>query len=218
MDYERLKTRQRQERDRWPESLSLRVHRALSWPNRAEQLGEQDDLDGQFIFLWVAFNAAYATEIDEKYRESEQQTFRAFLEKLTGLDAAQKRFDALVWTEFPKSIRVLLENRFVFADFWHWQNGSLADLRAAQPAGARRGDVGLVGQSGAAPRLHAVHGQAGAGRDRGDDGPPRDAVGAGVLSGGEVTAAKPTPNINVSDRFAPGRADGRHSRGKPRAG
>ena len=127
MDYEQLKERQRKERDGWPESLGLRVHRALSWLARAEQLGAQDDLDGQFIFLWIAFNAAYATEIEEKYRESEQQTFRAFLEKLTELDKAHKRFDALVWTEFPKSIRVLLDNPYVFADFWKAQNGSLPE-------------------------------------------------------------------------------------------
>jgi hypothetical protein len=145
VDYERLKSRQRQERDAWPENLGLRVHRALSWLNRAEQLAEQDDLDGQFIFLWVAFNAAYATEIDEKYRESEQQTFRAFLEKLAGLDAAQKRFDALVWTEFPKSIRVLLDNRFVFADFWNWQNGSLpeTEYKAKFAAANRAAHVAL---------------------------------------------------------------------------
>jgi hypothetical protein len=129
MDYEALKTRQRTERDAWPENLGLRVHRALSWLGRAEKLDAQDDdLDGQFVFLWVAFNAAYATEIDEKHqRESEQQTFRAFLQKLSELDASRKRFDALVWTEFPKSIRVLLDNRYVFADFWQWQNGTLPE-------------------------------------------------------------------------------------------
>jgi hypothetical protein len=115
MEFERLKERHRAERGPWHPNLSLRVHRALSWLNRAEQLAEQGDVDGQFILLWIAFNAAYATEIDEKYRESEQQTFRGFLEKLTELDAAKKRFDAMVWTEFPKSIRVLLDNQFVFA-------------------------------------------------------------------------------------------------------
>jgi hypothetical protein len=125
MDYLRLKDRHRAERGPWHPNLSLRVHRALSWLHRAEQLAEQDDTDGQFILLWIAFNAAYATEIEEKYRESEQQTFRGFLEKLTGLDAGTKRFDALVWTEFPKSIRVLLDNQYVFADFWKFQNGSL---------------------------------------------------------------------------------------------
>jgi hypothetical protein len=127
MNYEQLKTRHRAERESYHPNLSLRVHRALSWLNRAEQLGLQSDMDGQFVFLWIAFNAAYATDIDEKYRESEQQTFRGFLQKLTALDAKEKQFESLVWQEFPKSIRVLLDNQYVFQDFWKFQNGSLAE-------------------------------------------------------------------------------------------
>jgi hypothetical protein len=127
MNHDRLKERQRAERHAYPENLGLRVHRALSWLHRAEQLDRGGDLDGQFLFLWIAFNAAYATDIEEKHRESEQNTFRAFLDKLTELDAGHKRFDALVWQEFPKSIRVLLDNPFVFADFWKFQNGSMAE-------------------------------------------------------------------------------------------
>lgn len=127
MEHERLKERQREERGGWSESLGLRVHRALSWLHRADQLERADDIDGQFIFLWIAFNAAYATDIDEKYRGPEQQTFRGFLEKLTQLDSSQQRFEQLVWSQFPGSIRVLLDNRFVFADFWKSQNGSLPE-------------------------------------------------------------------------------------------
>jgi len=127
MQFERLKERQRKERHAYPENLGLRVHRALSWLHRAEQLAHGDDVDGQFIFLWIAFNAAYATEIDEKYRGSEQQAFRAFLEKLTALDAGQRRFELLAWQEFPRSIRVLLDNRFVFADFWKAQIGAMTE-------------------------------------------------------------------------------------------
>ena len=37
------------------------------------------------------------------------------------------RIAELVWTEFPKSIRVLLNNQYVFQDFWHFQNGCLAE-------------------------------------------------------------------------------------------
>jgi len=32
-----------------------------------------------------------------------------------------------VWNEFPGSIRVLLDNQYVFADFWKAQNGSLPE-------------------------------------------------------------------------------------------
>ena len=63
MQFQLLKQRHRQERDAQYPDLRLRVHRALSWLDRAEQA---DDLDGRFIFLWIAFNAAYATEIDER--------------------------------------------------------------------------------------------------------------------------------------------------------
>lgn len=124
MDYESLKKRQRAERHAHGANLGLRVHRAISWLHRAEL--QQDDPDGRFIFLWIAFNAAYATEIDEKYRLSEQETFRGFLQKLIELDG-QGRIAALVWTEFPGSIRLLLDNKFVFQDFWSFHNGVLTE-------------------------------------------------------------------------------------------
>jgi hypothetical protein len=125
MDHKALKERQRAERDGYPPNLTLRVHRALSWLDRAEQL--QGDPDGQFIFLWIAFNAAYATEIDDRYRLSEQRTFREFLQKLADLGAARGRIEELVWREFPGSIRLLLDNPYVFQDFWSSHNGSMPE-------------------------------------------------------------------------------------------
>ena len=37
----------------------------LSWLHRAEQC---EDEDGRFIFLWIAFNAAYAQDLAEPIR------------------------------------------------------------------------------------------------------------------------------------------------------
>ena len=172
MQYERLKATASGGAGAVASESELRVHRALSWLDRAEQLGAEGeshatndstgsagraasgagersatDTDVQFILLWIAFNAAYATEIDEKYRESEQQTFRGFLEKLTQLDVAQQRFEQLVWQEFPRSIRVLLDNRFVFADFWKFQNGSLPEAEWQRSfAAANRAAHAAVGK------------------------------------------------------------------------
>lgn len=56
-----LKQPHRLVRDKHPANLTPRIYRALSWLNRAEQA---DDADGRFIFLWIAFNAAYAQEIE----------------------------------------------------------------------------------------------------------------------------------------------------------
>jgi len=121
MDYERLKRRQRQERESYHPNLDLRIHRALSWLQRAEQA---EDLDGRFIFLWIAFNAAYANDIDDRARLTEQWLFRQFIDNLCRLDR-QQRIGALIWREFPGSIRVLLNNPYVHQEFWAYHNGKI---------------------------------------------------------------------------------------------
>jgi Apea-like HEPN len=119
-NYARLKERHRRERDAWPAAHSLRVHRSLSWLRAAES--RRADPDGRFIFLWIAFNAAYSVPIDEDGRFSERGAFRTFLGRLLERDP-QGRIAALVWQEFGASIRGLLENRYVFQDYWDFQNG-----------------------------------------------------------------------------------------------
>ena len=116
-----LKQRHRQVRDGHPTSLTLRVHRAMSWLNRAEQA---EDVDGKFIFLWIAFNAAYAQELDDSDRTSDKATFTAFLQKLCDLDIS-KRIDELIWKEFSGSIRTLLNNPYVFHLFWEFQRSRI---------------------------------------------------------------------------------------------
>ena len=123
LDYTALKGRQRAERENHPEGLALRVHRALSWLDRADQC---DDLDGRFIFLWIAFNAAYAQEIGDQQRPDEQRTLNRFLKKLVDLDKDDVLYQ-LLWQEFSGSIRVLLDNKYVYQPFWDHQNGRIPD-------------------------------------------------------------------------------------------
>ena len=128
MLHEQLKDKQRKLRDNFPEGLALRVHRALSWLNKSEQC--HDDLDCQFIFLWVSFNAAYAQDT-ECLNFNETQSFSHFLEKLDTLDS-QNRIYNLLWHEFPKSIRILLSNQFVFQPFWQFHNGQIEEKEYKQ--------------------------------------------------------------------------------------
>lgn len=115
-----LKARQREIRDSFSTALGLRVHRALSWLNRAEQ--EAEDHDARFIFLWIAFNAAYANDIHDRSNFSERSLFSNFIGRLVELDNDKLLYNT-VWQEFPKSIRLLINNKYIFQPFWDHQNG-----------------------------------------------------------------------------------------------
>lgn len=143
MNHDTLKQRHRALRNGYPPRLNLRVHRALSWLKRSEMA---EDDDGRFIFLWIAFNAAYACEIEEHCRLSEQATFMDFFERLCALDAG-KCIDNLVWTEFSGGIRVLLDTPFVFQSFWDFQAGKLdeAEWKVRFEKGKKTAQQALAG-------------------------------------------------------------------------
>src|SRR5690554_1769377 len=117
-NYQHLKDRQRKERETHPESAALRIHRALSWLNRAEQC---EDLDGRFVFLWIAFNAAYANELGE-ISVSESELFDNFLKRLIDLDKNKNLYN-VVWEQYTSAIRVLLDNQYIYQPFWNHHNG-----------------------------------------------------------------------------------------------
>ena len=114
-----LKEKQRLLRSDFPQSLTLRVHRAISWLGRAEK--EADDADVQFILLWIGFNSAYGSDISAAIN-SERGTFKAYFDALVRLDV-DGRIQAIVWKRFPHEIRMLLKNKYVFAPFWKHHNG-----------------------------------------------------------------------------------------------
>lgn len=145
-----LKARQRQEREHYSEDLGLRIHRAISWLNRAEQC---DDLDGRFVFLWISFNAAYSNELAGiSIAESEQ--FRGFLSKLVELDTQQKLYNT-TWQKYTSAIRVLLDNQYVYQPFWNhhnriagfddWEKHFKANKQAANIALANKDTAAVLG-------------------------------------------------------------------------
>jgi hypothetical protein len=124
LDHASLKARQRKIREGFPTSLSLRVHRALSWLGRAEQ--ETEDQDARFIFLWIAFNAAYANEILDRQTFTERKLFLGFLNRLIESDEKQLLYH-LVWGEFSGPIRLMIDNQYIFQPFWDYHNGQLSE-------------------------------------------------------------------------------------------
>ena len=106
-------------------AFTLRMHRSLSWLQRAQAAGGDDDV--AFMCLWIAFNAAYAQDNGgHTDNASERQSFRTFVAEACRLDA-DKALPALVWQVFPGPIRVLLDNQYLFQPFWEALNNPRAD-------------------------------------------------------------------------------------------
>jgi hypothetical protein len=121
MNHTALKEKQRAIRAGFPETMGLRVHRSISWIGRAEACC--DDHDARFIFLWIAFNAAYADEREfQSVVAGERAAFVDYFGKLVPRDEEQRIYKAL-WQRFSGPVRTLMENRFVFNPFWQHQNG-----------------------------------------------------------------------------------------------
>ncbi len=127
--HDRLKDRHREIRDGLPQAVSLRTHRALSWLRRAD--AEQEDADARFIFLWIAFNAAYANEIHDRASFGERRLLSGFLRHLTEVDEDRLLYQT-VWEQFPRAIRLLIDNRYVFQPFWDYKNGRLDEAEWQQ--------------------------------------------------------------------------------------
>lgn len=95
------------------EHSRIRIHRAISWLARAE--AEEKDLDARFIFLWIAFNAAYAQEFG--FETTERRLLGDFLLKLLAVDG-ERRLHRIVFEKYSGPVRLLIDNRYVFEPFW----------------------------------------------------------------------------------------------------
>lgn len=109
-----------QNRENFHQDFNLRIHRALSWLDKAASC-ENDDT--AFISLWIAFNAAYANEIGSQ--TGDKNSFQEFLYQVCHLDDSEKRIYDLIWNRFSGSIRLLLDNRYVYQSFWDYHNGNI---------------------------------------------------------------------------------------------
>lgn len=148
MSVSAMKARLKRDADKYPESTRIRLHRALSWLGRAER--EAKDPDAAFLFLWIAFNAAYAREFGQG--ENERQRLTEFITTLLAEDR-DKILHTLVFQQFSGPIRTLIGNKFVFEPFWRalrehdssnrWETSFTSSHKAAL-ASIMQGDTATV--------------------------------------------------------------------------
>ena len=115
-----------------------RMRRADSWLERSIQAKHAEDEGSgdientglaceRFVFLWIAFNAAYGydlvdEEADDSYPE-ERMKFEKFLHEIVKLDHGEI-IERILWDQYAGPVRVLLNNKYVFQPFWEWVRGS----------------------------------------------------------------------------------------------
>ena len=112
----------KKKRETFNENFRLRIHRSLSWLKQAEQI---EELDFKFISLWIAFNAAYAREIED-IPIGDKATFNEFIMRICALDEEHQVYN-LIWQKFSGSIRLLLDNKYIFQPFWDFHNGKISE-------------------------------------------------------------------------------------------
>src|SRR3546814_10975420 len=106
-----VKEKQRAIRAGSPETMGLHVHRAISWIGRADACGEDDD--ARFVFLWIAFNAAYAdaTEL-HVVQHGARHAFVGSFSRLIELDQERRIYSAILH-RFPGRVRRFIWTRSV---------------------------------------------------------------------------------------------------------
>lgn len=102
------------------DQINLRLRRALSWLERAEQESGKDppDADAAFMFHWIAFDSLSSQLGNAKSRD---QRRRYFERMVAFADAESVIYDA-VWSVLRDDIGNILENRYVFQPFWDNHN------------------------------------------------------------------------------------------------
>ena len=105
-----------------------RMRRAESWYARSLRAESDDD---RLIFLWIAFNAAYGSELNGAdngdLSPKERDKFLNFLREVLANDTQSKIRKALQARPLVERIRALLVNPYVYRPFWRRVSDNLRD-------------------------------------------------------------------------------------------
>jgi hypothetical protein len=132
--FKELKKMHRGLRDTYEESFSIRIHRSLSWLNRAEQ--EDKDIDAKFIFIWISLNSAYSIHLDAYKNHGDEELRSEFF--LTLLKNGQDKIHEIIYERFSQEVRSILDNEFILTCFWadkdNWEVKLKNEKREVQEA------------------------------------------------------------------------------------
>ncbi len=99
------------------QNYQIRVHRALSWLERALEVDSNDQPDGRLLYSWIAFNSLYGVWDEETgFPAKDQDAWQTFVGRLLDLDKGELLAKQLV--AIRPQVLALLENKFLDPRFW----------------------------------------------------------------------------------------------------
>jgi hypothetical protein len=101
------------------QNWQIRVHRSLSWLDRATELDPDQQPDGRLLFDWIAFNALYGFwDEREGFPAPDAQSWKSFLRRAFSAD--RRNLLATRQTELHEEILKLAENKYLDLRFWQY--------------------------------------------------------------------------------------------------
>ncbi len=98
-----------------------RFRRANSWIEQSKKVKSDDE---KFIFLWIAFNAAYGDEYNQGLKK-ERDKFEDFLEKILRGNG-KKTIEEILFKKIPsKMIDDMIKNKYGYERYWESVRGKL---------------------------------------------------------------------------------------------
>ena len=99
------------------QNYQIRLHRALSWLERALDLDAQEQPDGRLLYSWIAFNSLYGTwDEDAGFPAKDREAWQVFIGRLLTLDKDELLGRQLI--VLRPQVLGLLENKFLDPRFW----------------------------------------------------------------------------------------------------
>ena len=96
--------------------LEHRLRRVASWLERGDA---EHDADAKYIFLWIAFNAAYAVERKAEGRDvQDAQRRERYFKALVPLDVERRIYRTLA-ANLRRPIQDIMRNEYVYHGFWN---------------------------------------------------------------------------------------------------
>ena len=109
------------------ESFLLRLRRAISWLDGAQQVergvvGEDKSLSAKFIFLWISFNVLYNRNLNKRPAGKSSNDYQIeiqqkYLDDILTVKDVRYRIKNLFNNDISSSIRSLTKNRFLRRQF-----------------------------------------------------------------------------------------------------